>query len=50
MVKTVTLSLRGQQSYAVNAAFDAVSLSAGTAIMPGDLTMTATVTLTYELR
>ena len=40
----------GQQSYAVNAAFDAVSLSAGTAIMPGDLTMTATVTLTYELR
>jgi len=40
----------GQYSHAVNAVFDAKVMGTGTAIMPGDLTVTASVTITYALR
>ena len=38
------------QTYGVSAAFDMAARAAGTSIMPEELSVTASVTLTYELR
>lgn len=40
----------GIQTYSLNAAFDTAARASGTSIMPEELTVTASVTLTYELR
>jgi len=40
----------GSYAYAVNTSYDAKALGAGTSIMAENLTVSATVTLTYELR
>lgn len=40
----------GSRAYAVNTSFDAQVLASGTSIMAENLTVTATVTMTYELK
>lgn len=40
----------GIQSYGINAAFDMAARASGTSIMPEELSVTASVTMTYELR
>lgn len=40
----------GMQSYGVSRAYDLAASSAGTTIMAGELSVTASVTLTFELR
>lgn len=40
----------GVQAYSVSAAFDTAARTSGTSIMPEELSVTASVTMTYELR
>ena len=40
----------GVQAYSVRAAFDTAAKASGTSIMPEELSVTASVTMTYELR
>ena len=40
----------GIQAYSVRAAFDTAAKASGTSIMPEELSVTASVTMTYELR
>ena len=46
----VDIEENGMQSYGITVAYDNVARASGTSIMPEELSVTASVTLTYELR